>query len=256
MRLCKLAFIALGAVALVLASPVVNAASMAVNFYGPTGWTVEGTAGAPGYEQAYWANTNDWPDNWGITYPLLDNNGQATSAVLDLYDSEIYNPTSGTPTNDHERMMDAGIAVSSTTLQFHVSGISYSTYDVVVYFSEQMTNAIVSKFTIGSTSIYGQVAAMGYFGNDDTYVQVPSTSTSDLNENTPIGNYIVFENVTGSELTLTAEAGWCGENIYTYEPGVPRAFVSGFQIVQVPEPLTITLLGLGGGLWTVIRKRK
>ncbi len=212
--------------------PVVSA-SMAVNFPSQSGWSVAGTAGAPDYRQANWVNTNSNQSSWGATYNLVDSNGLSTGAQMDWYASGIYSWYFGAAANDDERMMDAGIAsVNNGLVEIHVVDIPYETYDVVVYFSSQLVYPFVSKYTIGSTSVYARVPAMGYFGNDDTYVRVPLTSTSDLQENTPAGNYIVFKNVTGSTLYLTAVPGWCGNSIYTYEPGSPRASISGFQIVE------------------------
>jgi hypothetical protein len=241
-------------VVLALSASVVYAGSMAVNFPSTSGWTVGGVAGAPGYAQGNWVNTSDWQSSWGTQYSLINQNGAATGATMDWYASEIYSWQYGTAANDNERLMDAGIASVTAPVEVHVVNIPYAKYNVVVYFSAQMTNAYTSKYTVGSDTIYAQIPAMGYFANDDTFKQVPSTSTVDLQGNTPAGNFIVFENVTGSTLYLTAQTtGWAGENIYTYAPGLARASISGFQIVEVPEPTTLALLGMG--LVSFLRRR-
>ncbi len=239
----------------VMSFSVANAGSMAVNFPSTSGWTVAGTAGAPGYAQAHWVNTNDWQSSWGNQYNLVDNSGQSTGATMDWYASEIGSWSYGIAANDNERMMDAGIASVNGLVEVHAVNIPYATYDVVVYFSAQLTNSFVSKYTIGSTSVYAQVPAMGYFANNDTFTQVPLTSTADLHGATPAGNFIVFKNVTGSTLYLTAQSGWAGENIYTYAPGFARSCISGFQIVEVPEPMTLSILGLGSLLMIKRRSR-
>jgi hypothetical protein len=206
--------------------------AMAVNFPSNSGWTVSGTAGAPGYAQANWVNTDSNQSSWGATYDLIDNNGLPTGAKMDWYASEIGSWHYGTAANDNERMMDAGIASVDGLVEVHVVDIPYAKYDVIVYFSAQLTNAFVSKYTIGSTSVYAQIPAMGYFANDNTFIQVPSSSIADQNENTPAGNYIIFKDVTGSTLYLTAQSGWAGTNIYNYQPGYTRSCISGFQIIN------------------------
>jgi hypothetical protein len=163
---------------------------------------------------------------------------------MDWYASEIYSWQYGTTANDNERLMDAGIASVTGPVEVHVINIPYAKYKVVVYFSSQMTNAYVSKYTVGSQTVYAQIPAMGYFANDDTFKQVPSTSTTDQQGNTPTGNYIIFKDVTGSTLYLTAQSsGWAGQNIYNYQPGDARSCISGFQIVntckgQLPGDVT------------------
>ena len=250
----KISSICLMVVLSVFAS-VVNAGSMAVSFPSTSGWTVTGTAGAPGYEQANWVNTSDWQSSWGNQYNLVNNSGQLTGATMDWYASEIYSWQYGAATTENQRMMDAGIASVNGLVEVHAVNIPYATYDVVVYFSSEMTNDYVSKYTIGQTSVYAKIPAMGLFANTNTFTQVPSTSTTDQQAATPAGNFIVFKNVTGSTLYLTAQSGWAGENIYTYAPGLPRASISGFQIVEVPEPATIALFGVGAIL-RVFKKRK
>lgn len=233
-----------------------DAASLAVNFPSTSGWTVAGTAGAPGYAQAHWVNTNNWQSSWGNTYPLVTGSGQATTAVMDWYASDVTNWKFGDATNDNQKMMDCGIASPNVGLvQAHVVNVPYAAYDVVVYFSPQLEHATVAKYTIGATSVYAQVGAMGYFANNDTFTQVPLTSTADLQNLTPIGNYIVFKNVTGSTLQITAQPGWAGKSIFNEVQGTPYASISGFQIVEVPEPATVAVLALGGCLLVTLRKR-
>jgi hypothetical protein len=223
-------------VVLAVLASAANAGSMAVSFPSQSGWTVTGTAGAPGYAQSHWVNTSGNQSSWGTQYSLVNENGQSTGAVMDWYASEIYSWQYGTAANDNERLMDAGIASVTGLVEVHVINIPYAKYKVVVYFSAQMTNAYVSKYTVGSQTVYAQIPAMGYFANDDTFKQVPSTSMTDQQGNTPTGNFIVFENVTGSTLYLTAQSsGWAGENVFTYAPGLLRASISGFQIVEVVE---------------------
>ena len=206
--------------------------AMAVNFPSTSGWTVSGAAGAPGYEQANWVNTNSDQSSWGNQYNLLDNNGLPTGAKMDWYASEIYSWQYGAAMTDNQRMMDAGIASVGGLVEVHVVDIPYAKYDVIVYFSAQLTNDFVSKYTIGSTSVYAKIPAMGYFANDNTFTQIPSSSIADQNENTPAGNYIIFKDVTGGTLYLTAQSGWAGTNIYNYQPGDVRACISGFQIIN------------------------
>jgi hypothetical protein len=240
-------------VVLALSASVVYAGSMAVSFPSQSGWTVTGSAGAPGFAQANWVNTSSNQSSWGVSTNLVDNTGAATGAVMDWYASQVWSFSFDAADNQDEYLMDAGIASISEPLGITVQNIPYATYDVVVYFSSQLTNSYVSKYTVNSNSVYAQIAAMNLFGNTNTYVQVPSSSTANLQGNTPVGNYIVFKNVTGSSLSIQGESIWAGENIYTYAAGTPWVSVSGFQIVEVPEPTTLALLGMG--LISFLRRR-
>lgn len=247
---------------MVFAVSAANAGSMALNFSGTAGssWTISGTAGAPGYAQAYWTNTiSDWTgqSSWGAQYNLVDNTGAATGAKMEWYASSIGTWAWGLPTgNDNVRMMDAGIAtvLGTDPIRVHAIQIPYASYDVVVYFTSENTNAYVAKYTVGSTSVYAQTPAEPHFVNGNVFTEVPTTSTANLQYNTPAGNYIVFKGLAGSTLDITAEAIWAGTNVYTGANGVAYASISGFQIIETPEPATLTLLGMG--LLSVLKRNR
>ncbi|OHB53017.1 MAG: hypothetical protein A2Y07_06355 [Planctomycetes bacterium GWF2_50_10] len=255
-KMMKMSLIGLVVVSMMSVSAA-NAGSMAVTFPSQSGWTVSGTAGAPEYQQSNWVNTNSDQSSWGNQYNLVDNSGQLTGAKMDWYASPVWNCSFGAADNDNERMMDSGLAAAGENgkVEINVINIPYASYDVVVYFSSELTNAYVAKYTLGATSVYARVQAMNAFANSNTFTQVSSSSTTNLQGSTPTGNYIVFKNVTGSSMYLTAQNAWTGENIYTYAAGQPWAQVSGFQIVAVPEPVTVALLGLGG-LMSVLKRRR
>ena len=214
----------------VLASVVV--ADMAVNF--PAGVNISGVVGAPGYEQDYWLNTANQPDSWGITYNLNDETNTATGAVMDFWASAFGSQAGFSDDPMAARMLERGIGTCWTDYDpdpahqdpatFRVINIPYQSYNVVVYFGSRELTDYVQKVTANGSSLYARVPANTGYAQMG-YRQIPNTSTSNLEANTPYGNYMVFEGFTSS--TLTVRADWAG-GVGT----LPRAYISGFQIIE------------------------
>ncbi len=112
---------------------------------------------------------------------------------------------------------------------FNISGISYSIYDLIVYFSSDVANrtgtildgnsGITYDFsTVGQPAISGANAIL--------------TQTTDTTAANPTADYAVFSGITGSSDTLTLNIANGGG-------------IAGFQIVAAPEPGTMALAGLG-----------
>ena len=70
------------------------------------------------------------------------------------------------------------------------------------------------------------------------------------NANKNEGNYVLFENVSLDTLEIKVTGG----HLDTSNNGT-IANINGIQIVQVPEPSSAALLGLGG-LALILRRRK
>jgi hypothetical protein len=78
---------------------------------------------------------------------------------------------------------------------------------------------------------------------------VLSTATTAAASLAAPGNYVEFTGLTASSLTATLDS-------YNFGDGVPRLKISGFQIVAVPEPSTLAMLGMGVlGLVGMFRSR-
>lgn len=145
---------------------------------------------------------------------------------------------------DNNRMLGAYYEVAGgvgTTLSLSLSDIPYALYDIYVY-SGPNADRIGSQYSItdGTTTYQGQWGDPS--GGGPGLAQITSTSTPE------IGTYVRFQNLTGATknitLTITGTTG-----------PTPGLSLSGFQVVQVPEPSTYALVALGlGGLWLLRRR--
>jgi hypothetical protein len=189
---------------------------------------VTGTAGAPGFAQGDWNNLSG---NSGSASGLINSSGQTTGIDVTWSSIDAWQALSGAPATQNAQLMNGYL---DNTIQITATGIPYGSYEVVVYFNgDTPSQNRVSQYQIGSTSIFAQDNAA--FGG--TFIQVPSTSNADLGTSTPAGNYVIFNNLSGSSFTLDATPG--------STLGTPRAVVNAIQIVPTPEPLTSLLLLAG-----------
>lgn len=192
----------------------------------------------------------DPQDNW--------NNIHATSAS-DL-DDHLGNPTTldvsvtgyiagwwgfyGASGSDN-RMLGAFHETNGTgnSLTLALSEIPFALYDVYVYvgWNDDRPNSDFSV-TLGSSTFYGRTQSVPTGGPG--LVQATSTSSGSP---TVGSTYVVFTGLTASSqsITLTVEGG----------PGTPGFGLSGFQVVQVPEPSTYALLLLGAAGLALLRRR-
>ena len=73
--------------------------------------------------------------------------------------------------------------------------------------------------------------------------EVPGVDTALVESDGTInGNYVVFRGLTASDVTID-------DTMDTY-----YVYMNGFQVVEVPEPLTMSLLALGG--LALVRRRR
>ncbi len=202
-------------------------------------------AGAPGYEASYWnvvtgKNTANADPNLPLT--LQDDSGTLTSATLSTYNSvtDTSNAMPANPSGDNKVFGGYIEAYYTNGVNFTVENIPYALYDVVVYVMSNNTGREggVTTSNTGATEYFYRTGGGG--SQPGTYVQVTST---DPNSPTT-GNYVVFENVSGSGSDLTVSLNlnnWSG--------------AAGFQIVEVPEPATMAILAAGGMMMLLPRRR-
>lgn len=65
-----------------------------------------------------------------------------------------------------------------------------------------------------------------------------------------------FSTATGFTAAATAYAGFYGSSSTSYSTSKTNAFVDNFKVSTVPEPATVGLVGLGGAMLLLRRKRK
>jgi hypothetical protein len=108
-----------------------------------------------------------------------------------------------------------------------VSGLGYSKYDVYVYTARNDASES-SSYSIGSDTFYHASAAT--FSGPFAQYTFADRTTAEANRG--VGNYAKFSNITGSSFTLTVGnfGSW--------------STVNGMQIVEVPEPSTLSLVTL------------
>ncbi len=114
-----------------------------------------------------------------------------------------------------------------------VSGLSLTgSYDVYIYSDgRNAASWRSSTFSLGLTTITALDQAHSDWGGGETYRRVvPGMNDGE-------GNYIVFSGISGASFTLEIVAAEAAD-------GSPlRAPVNGIQIVQIPEPSSLLLLG-------------
>lgn len=128
-------------------------------------------------------------------------------------------------------------------LTITMTDIPYAQYDLYVYAQGQ--NASGSNFRGGSVELTG--GQIYYFQgaaspNDDGtgYVEMTTTSipATPVKSDIAFGNFISYKGLSASSVTVTVRT-------YLWTD-YDRAQTYGFQIVQVPEPASLGLVGLAG----------
>jgi hypothetical protein len=229
---------------------VSHASSIGVNFEGGgNGSSAVGLAPGDIAGVVPQANYNNETGSTGTGLALNDNTGALTGAKLTFSGGSgvynVYANNSVTPVGGNQEL-NSGFVYGTNTVT--VSNVPYGFYNVYVY---ELNDAAGREetTTLGSTSYYGTAAnptdSNHVSGTANTYLYTQSTSTDSANP-TPNGDYVLFTGVSGSTLMFTDSA-----------PG--NGYITGFEIVAVPEPSSvIALVGLCGmGLvGLVIRRRR
>lgn len=246
--------------AIALAAPaIVQAASIGIDF-GVSGMTIADTqapalpvAGAPGYVQGNW-NIATGNSNNTVGISLIDDSGAAAGHLRWTSDGGTQPPT-GLSTGDRALFSSSlwadlakpSSGASSTADAIHITVTNLpasfvsSGYKLIVYYDA--SSAAVNSGAMNAAVDYGNDGSVEvnqpYYNSsaifDGTYIE--------YNPADPTGNsnfvQIISDNSIGqSSFKLALSAVSTDES--------QRAVITGLQIVQVPEPAALGLVGLGG----------
>ena len=197
-------------------------------------------AGAPGFAQANWnnhASGGQAPGSVPLNDLTADNGGTAVSTTVDVVswsqstnNSWHYNGHGSTP---DDKLM-GGFGNQDMTLTFaDVNSFTPDGYTVVVYYgnNEFFTNPTTTidvNGQIQTIQTSDVLASVGYIQNTDN-------GATD-------SNYAVFTGVSGDTLTIDLQSS-------------QNDGISAVQSIQIPEPASAGLLGVGL-LLTALRRRR
>ena len=232
-------------------SSAAGAASIAVNFVGGGGPN-SGSSLAPS-DAAGLVVQDEWnnaPGASGSLMGLLNDAGNSTSASISWTSPNTWSSGTDTSTPNGRLLngyIDSG-GSAATGAMLTVTGVPYPAYDVIVYFNTDSGTPRVGDYELTTSGTSTQqvsyekssllVLAPPYL--DDS---VPTTAS------TPAGTFTLFPFLTGSSFTLkTDQASLPNVNF--------RAPISGIQIYGVPEPGSLGVLTVLGGLALARSRRK
>lgn len=190
------------------------------------------------------ANWNNAPGAVSSLTNLLDETGTATTANVTWSSSNTWKASANaTPT---EKLLYGYLDGGSTGAPVNVSitDISFALYDAYIYINRD-GNDSTSTYTVN-----GQTVTVTPGSNQTSLSLAGITTIGDPNPGTS-GTYIHFINLSGDFSLLTS-------NAFDYpQSGDGRSPVNAIQIVSVPEPSSIVLIGAGlSALFFLRRKNK
>lgn len=242
-----------------------NAASIGVNT-GPA-QAGDGTSGSHAQNNimlsTYTAGAEVVQDNWNqllqsnwAIQTVKDDGGTllaTTVAVNTSWAAGSTVLTGGELTDGNRLMMNGAMDNSGGPQGWTITGITYALYDVFIYYdgtsnddrggSYQVWDSDNSDALLASQSGYDTATF------DGTYIQATGDGTDGSGQGLNT-NYVKLTGLSASNIKIRSLADQLGGGDTTL-----RAPMNGFQIVQVPEPSTTALLGLGG-LALILRRRR
>ena len=178
-------------------------------------------------------------DNWnnildegrdGVDPPvLIDDTGADTSASISWIANTWRTQINETLSDNHTLFRAYIDATPDQDLELEISGIPYDSYDLYIY---HLTNGANNSRPNRKMSVSLDDGATKVFTSDldplhefDGFI-LDMHSTIEAAEETNGGNYIVFSELTDPDLSILAVV-----EIGDLPDGVPRASISGFQLV-------------------------
>ncbi|OHB52452.1 MAG: hypothetical protein A2Y10_15275 [Planctomycetes bacterium GWF2_41_51] len=177
----------------------------------------------------FW-NSKIYSDPAGVFRALKDSYGNDTTVGINLNVSygwalgeTVFGGTTPLPIEQQILMRDYIYVAGSNTGNVKLNGLTNSSFDIYLY-GQNRNGGQFTKFIVGSQ-------------NKETTLDNAATVKTQLWENE---DYVVLKNITPVDGMITIT--------WTTGTGASYAPFNGFQLVQVPEPLTLILLGIGTAL--------
>ena len=191
-------------------------------------------------------------DNWNNIGPFADNAGNATSGTLNDDDGSSTSATLSwtgvgatntrsfaDPADPDVRMMNSYSQFDSLTFNDLPSVFADNGFDLYVYYEDNnkgLTTTISA--TVGGTTFWGRDDTT-YDDASDSYIRATALTEATATD----ANYFRFTGLTGSSVTVSFG-------------GNGREPITGLQVVAIPEPASLALLGMGGLLMLSRRRRE
>jgi len=232
------------------------------------GLNLEGSGSGPGGTLALAAtdtagvvrqqNWNNGPGTPGSISSLVDNTGSTFSPPASVSWNSNGQWTAiglNNPADKNNVLMNGYLdSTGGATGNVTFSNVPYGVYDVFVYFGSDGNGRNADFQLNGAHDTYGTTSDSGGYGS---FVQATSHNSASPTS----GNYVEFTNVTNSSLRvgggiLTAFTNGFEVEWTAYNSSPNNVGVHGVQIVSVPEPGTVVLLGCGLAGWVLLNVRR
>lgn len=172
----------------------------------------------------------------GTVNTLIDDTGATTITTIAWASGGVYYNGDGI-VGDEAKLAVGYLDDGGAGPSFTLSNIPYANYSIYVLFtSDNNGDYTHSALTVGGTDVFG--------GDFNAHGRVTDGTGWVESDGSAYGNYAKVDGLTTSTLTVGSVRN-----------GDARGPITGFVIVEVPEPSSAALLGLGG-LALILRRRK